>query len=62
MYECGDVIPKVYELLLLFTQRILRSSPGSLGVWERGDLLQHHGTWQETEDMEGHPILQVGYP
>lgn len=62
MYLCGAVIPKVYELLLLFSQGVLKMSPWSLGVWEMGDLLQHHGTWQETEDREDHPLLQVGYP
>lgn len=52
MYECGHVVPKLYELSLLFTQGVLRSSPGRPGGWEGGDL-QRRGTWQGTEERGG---------
>lgn len=35
MYKCGDVIPKVYGLPLLFTQVLLWSIWGRSGAWER---------------------------
>ena len=53
MYKGGDVIPKVYGLPLLFSQGALRYLV---------EVLQHHDTWQETEDREDHPLLQAGYP
>lgn len=55
----GSGIHIVCELLLLFTQSIQRSFPGSQGVWGRGDLLQHYGIWQGTKDRGRHSLLRV---
>ena len=57
----SSAVCTVQELPLLFTQSIQRCSPGSQVFWGTGDLLQHLGTLQGTEDKGSHPLLQVEY-